>query len=117
MVELKRTESPSQNGSNNKRYAFFLQNILSCLLVLNVLQCQILEELLEALFDTEICYLKDPSKLPFLAPMTLHAMRVTIYSTIGLTKNLLKREEFSFVLTGKFNQDCIEVRTSKILYV
>lgn len=54
--------------------------------------------------------MKDPVKnIPFLAPTILCAKRVTIMSTIALVDHLLKKEKYGFVLTGKFNQDCVEV--------
>ena len=45
---------------------------------------------------------------PFIANTTLHALRITIYSTIDLVEELFKKG-YPYVLTGKFNQDCVEV--------
>jgi hypothetical protein len=46
---------------------------------------------------------------PFLSKVTLNGLRVTILSTIDIVEFLLK-ENYKYVLTGKLNQDCIEVR-------
>ncbi len=45
---------------------------------------------------------------PFLSKITLNGLRVTIMSTIDVVE-LLLRENYKYVLTGKLNQDCIEV--------
>ncbi len=65
-------------------------------------------ELLKALKETEHSYLCKKG-VPFLSPTTLKAMRVTTLSTLRLTAELLHKSKFKFVLTGKFNQDCVEV--------
>jgi len=49
-------------------------------------------------------------KVPaFVAPTSIPMMRVTIQSTIDIVDYLLKERKYDFVLTGKFNQDCLEV--------
>lgn len=48
---------------------------------------------------------------PFLSDTSLKAMRITLQSTIELVNFLLEKGKYDFVLTGKFNQDCIEVYT------
>lgn len=50
---------------------------------------------------------------PFLSKVTLNGLRVTILSTIDVVE-LLLRENDKYVLTGKLNQDCIEVRNRRI---
>lgn len=52
---------------------------------------------------------------PFLSKVTLNGLRVTILSTIDVVE-LLLRENYKYVLTGKLNQDCIEV-SSDILRI
>ena len=69
-----------------------------------------LKQLLTALDDTEAH--SDESKehaKPFISDTSLKAMRVTLTSAIELVEFLLNKCNYSFVLTGKFNQDCIEV--------
>jgi hypothetical protein len=64
---------------------------------------------LEALWETELA--SDTTNVkPFASQTTLEALRVTVFSTIELTEHLFSSEiNFEFVLTGKLNQDCIEV--------
>ena len=45
----------------------------------------------------------------FVSMTTLKGLRVTIRSVIDMVDLLLQTDEFEFVLTGKFNQDCLEV--------
>lgn len=52
---------------------------------------------------------------PFLSKVTLNGLRVTILSTIDVVE-LLLRDNYKYVLTGKLNQDCIEV-SSDILRI
>lgn len=69
-----------------------------------------LKQLLKSLDDTEAH--ADESKehaKPFVSDTSLKAMRVTLTSAIELVEFLLNKCNYSFVLTGKFNQDCIEV--------
>ena len=50
------------------------------------------------------------SSLPlFVSKTTANALRVTIQSFIGVTE-LLFLHKAIYVLTGKLNQDCLEVR-------
>lgn len=46
---------------------------------------------------------------PFLSTTTNHGLRVTIQSFIDVIEMLLFKYNFKYVLTGKFNQDCLEV--------
>ena len=46
---------------------------------------------------------------PFVATTTNKAFRITINSYISVIEYLLFEMNFKYVLTGKFNQDCIEV--------
>lgn len=45
----------------------------------------------------------------FLTDTTVKGLRVTIQSTIDLSKHLLKNCNFKYVLTGKVCQDPLEV--------
>lgn len=45
----------------------------------------------------------------FLTKQTVEGLRVTIKSTIDLSKYLLEKIEFHYVLTNKMNQDKLEV--------
>jgi hypothetical protein len=75
-----------------------------------------LEELLEALWETEVK--RDETGIPsFASQTTLQALRMTVFSTIELTDYLLGDDiGYDFVLTGKFNQDCVEVGYCYWLY-
>lgn len=72
---------------------------------------------MEALWETEIAYDATNVK-PFASQTTLEALRVTIFSTIELTNHLFSNEvNYDFVLTGKLNQDCIEVCFNFIILI
>jgi len=45
----------------------------------------------------------------FLTKQTADRLRITIKSTLDLIYYLLNECNFSFVLTNKMNQDCLEV--------
>lgn len=45
----------------------------------------------------------------FLTQSTAQGLRVTLKSTVELSKYLLEHCNFKYVLTGKLNQDCLEV--------
>jgi hypothetical protein len=64
---------------------------------------------LEAMWETELA--SDATNVkPFASQTTLAALRVTVFSTIELTEHLYSSEiNYEFFLTGKLNQDCIEV--------
>lgn len=69
-----------------------------------------LTDLLNALNNTEIhSKISKENFRPFLSDTSLKAMRVTVTSTIQLVEFLLGGCNYDYVLTGKFNQDCIEV--------
>ena len=74
-----------------------------------------MNEFLEALWETELN--SDKTGIPaFASQTTLQALRMTLFSTIELTDHLLSDDiGYDFVLTGKFNQDCIEVYTDKTI--
>lgn len=75
-----------------------------------VLKKKTLEDLLDTLKETEThSKLSKDNPKPFLSDTSLKAMRITVCSTIELVEFLLKKCGFDFVLTGKFNQDCLEV--------
>ena len=71
---------------------------------------RVLLELLQAIDDSEahLKAAKDSGK-SFVSDTSLKAMRVTLHSAIQLVEFLLEKCNYDFVLTGKFNQDCIEV--------
>ena len=46
---------------------------------------------------------------PFVATTSISMLRVTVASVIELTDYLLNDIKYSYVLTAKFNQDCLEV--------
>ncbi|KZR97652.1 Uncharacterized protein APZ42_007352, partial [Daphnia magna] len=67
---------------------------------------KILEETLDAIEMTET--ISAELKLtPFMSQTTLEALRLTLHSFIALTEDLLNNS-YDFILTGKFNQDCVE---------
>lgn len=74
-----------------------------------------LKDLLEAIDLTE-AHSKESSSngKPFLSDTSLKAMRITLNSSIQLIEFLLKTCEYQFVLSGKFNQDCLEV---SVIYI
>lgn len=55
-------------------------------------------------------------KRKFLSDSTFQGLRITITSTIKLSKHLLEKEGFEYVLTRKFNQDCLEVSKRSNIY-
>lgn len=73
-------------------------------------QKKCLLDLLEAISETK-AYSKASNKnaRPFLSETSLNAMRLTLTSAMELIDFLLKECNFQFVLSEKFNQDCLEV--------
>lgn len=53
----------------------------------------------------------------FLTHNTADGLRMTIASTLDIVEYLHEGCDFSYVLTGKMNQDCLEVRNKKLYYV
>lgn len=53
----------------------------------------------------------------FLTKQTAEGLRVTLKSTIDLVNYLLNDCGFAYVLTSKFNQDCLEVNNLKYLEI
>lgn len=49
------------------------------------------------------------TKNEFLTKTTTEGLRISLQSTIDLVNYLLNDCNFSYVLTGKLNQDCLEV--------
>lgn len=68
---------------------------------------QILNRMIDALDSSERVFLEN-GLTPFISQTTLEAFRMTIRSVISLVEEMLQ-DGYTFVLTGKFNQDCIEV--------
>ena len=67
-------------------------------------------DLLDAITQSEAHSLStNGAEKPFVSDTSLKALRITLTSTIELVEFLLHRCGYDFVLTGKFNQDCIEV--------
>lgn len=74
---------------------------------------QHLFHLLEKMDSTEKI-LKTENRKSFISQTSLEALRLTITSILNLTRDLLDHD-FNFVLTGKFNQDCIEVNLPVVI--
>jgi len=71
---------------------------------------QVLQESLLWLNDCELkVQTGEVHQNKFLSDNTAEALRVTLISTIDITKYLIKEFNFSYVLTGKINQDNLEV--------
>ena len=51
------------------------------------------------------------SKSLFLAPETAEGLRITLHSILDIVKYLTKDCNFPYVLTGRINQDPLEVRS------
>jgi len=49
------------------------------------------------------------TKNDFLTQMTADGLKITLKSTIDLVDYLLNKYNYKYVLTAKFNQDCLEV--------
>ena len=56
-------------------------------------------------------------KNKFLSWQTSESLRITLRSTIDLSKYLLTSCNFKFVLTKKLNQDCLEVSNIILLFL
>jgi hypothetical protein len=65
---------------------------------------------LEALFETEfpVASKGKSGYPPFLSQTTMGALRISILSSIELTNELFQNS-YKYILSGKWNQDCIEV--------
>jgi hypothetical protein len=80
----------------------------------------ILEVFLKVLEDTEAHHEQEnePNKMKtpmFMSTTTLRSWRITALSTIALVQEMLNCEDDYFtVLTGKFNQDPIEVSMTTV---
>lgn len=55
---------------------------------------------------------KETKVQPFVALSSIPMMRMTVASTIDLVDYLLVQRNYKYILTGKFNQDCLEVNKS-----
>jgi hypothetical protein len=51
---------------------------------------------------------KEANPTPFVSQTPIQALRLTLTSIIDFTNDLFD-DNYTFVLTGKFNQDCVEV--------
>ncbi|KZR96623.1 Uncharacterized protein APZ42_008941, partial [Daphnia magna] len=67
-----------------------------------------LEEMLVVLKRTEMIYFQSDIREKMSSTTTIHVWRTSIQSTIAITEKLFS-ENYGFVLTGKFNQDVLEV--------
>ena len=74
---------------------------------------KVLDVMLEVLSHTERIYLKDKSRKMFCSTTTLRGWRITIKSVIVLTEKLFNTD-YDIVLTGKLNQDPVEVKIFSI---
>jgi len=54
------------------------------------------------------------TKEEFLSQSTADGLRVTIQSTIELSRFLLEQWQFKYVLSSKFNQDRLEVTINNL---
>lgn len=54
-------------------------------------------------------------KHDFLTKTAADGLKITLKSTIDLVNYLLYEKDFAYVLTAKFNQDCLEVIYNKII--
>lgn len=71
---------------------------------------QVLEDNLKWLIVWEDCVTnKIIPEEEFLTRSTSEGLRVTMTSTLELTQYLLNDCGFQYVLTNKYNQDCLEV--------
>lgn len=71
---------------------------------------QILESSLEWLNEWE--YAKRRGEIlpdEFLTPETSEGLRLSLMSTMGLCRYLISRHQFQYLLTGRVNQDNLEV--------
>jgi hypothetical protein len=68
---------------------------------------QPIERLLKELNASEESWVQTKVQ-PFVAPTSINMLRITLVSVIQLTEYLLNNG-FDSVMTGKYNQDCLEV--------
>lgn len=68
---------------------------------------QPIEQLLKELNASEESWVQTKVQ-PFVAPTSINMLRITLVSVIQLTEYLLNNG-FDSVMTGKYNQDCLEV--------
>jgi hypothetical protein len=52
----------------------------------------------------------------FVFDITFKGFRVSILSVIDLVEMLIDEYELKYVLTGKFNQDCVEVTVTEKIF-
>jgi len=72
-------------------------------------QRQKLEDLLRDLWHTEVAYRSRTSSRPmFISQTKLDALRLSVMSTISLSEELLIKEKYAYVLSSRWNQDCVE---------
>lgn len=77
---------------------------------------KILEVMLSVLDETERVYLQSKKQRKmFVSMTTLRGWRISIKSTISLVEEMFT-ENYSVVLTGKFNQDALEVIDFQRIY-
>ncbi len=69
---------------------------------------RILDSMLAVLGETERAFERDPTKKMFCSKTTIHAWRLSIRSAMALIEEQLNAG-FAYVLTGKWNQDPLEV--------
>lgn len=69
---------------------------------------RILDSMLAVLGETERAFERDSTKKMFCLKTTIHAWRLSIRSAMALIKEQLNAA-FAYALTGKWNQDPLEV--------
>lgn len=107
MADVVRKQYPKLVGKVViERYIYFKHIYIEYMVMIKQ-SLQRLEELLEALWVSELHY-DQTNETPFVSDTTLGALRMTILSVIDVSNHLLEIG-YEFVLTEKLNQDCVEV--------
>jgi hypothetical protein len=107
MGEFRRMESTKKYGQ--KRFVVFSYSD-----IIFITKHSMLLKLYELLMTTNDTYtystLPVKGRMPmFVSVITLEGFSVPILSVIDLVEMLFDEYEFKYVLTGKFNQDCVEI--------
>jgi len=97
------------NWPSKKNVILYWLNVSTILLYFLINILQILVRFRKALDLSESIWTTEKKEQPFVAPISIPMMRITIASTIEMVEFLLNDRKWSYVLTGKFNQDCLEV--------
>ncbi len=95
------------------RLFFFNLLIFSYSSIFNVPFSQVLLEFRHQLTNYIRRLEESPHIAQFASLETLVALQVTICSTLGIVEYLINDLGFSYVLTGKITQDCLEVKLAR----